>query len=382
MPTKIIIGADIVPTKSNKEFFQSGKITEIIDENLLNVLSSASYRIFNLEVPLADCEDPIKKCGPNLIAPTKCVKGLQALNIDFVTLANNHIMDQGEQGLWSSVKTLEISDISYAGASKNIHEAAKPFLISLGGVRVGIYCCAEHEFSIADENSPGANPFDTLESMDHISDLKEKSDYVIILYHGGKELYQFPSPELQKRCRKMIDKGADLVICQHSHCIGCEEKWGQGTIVYGQGNFLFDYSTQELWKTGMLIEVSFLSGEEEITYVPLVKQGNGVSLAKDDRAAEILNGFKERSKKILNDGFVEKNYIDYALTQIENYMASNEFFLSNRVIRGIDKVLGHRIRKFYTDKKIKALKESILNQYECEAHRELIIQGLKYWEEI
>ena len=65
------------------------------------------------------------------------------------------------------------------------------------------------------------------------------------IINGGKEHYRYPSPDLQKICRKFIDKGADLVVCQHSHCIGCEEKYNHGTIVYGQWNFLFDRSNIE-----------------------------------------------------------------------------------------------------------------------------------------
>lgn len=70
-------------------------------------------------------------------------------------------------------------------------------------------------------------------------------DYTIVLYHGGKEHYRFPSPNLQKYCRKFIEKGANIVICQHSHCIGCEENYKNGKIIYGQGNFLFDDSDDE-----------------------------------------------------------------------------------------------------------------------------------------
>ena len=43
-------------------------------------------------------------------------------------------------------------------------------------------------------------------------ELKKQCDYVIVLYHGGKEHYRYPSPYLQKVCRKIVDKGADIVV--------------------------------------------------------------------------------------------------------------------------------------------------------------------------
>jgi len=116
--------------------------------------------------------------------------------------------------------------------------SCKPLLVEQDGKKIGIYACAETEFSIAEDNRAGANPFDPLESLDHIADLKSKCDFVIVLYHGGKELYRFPSPYLRKVCRKIVEKGADLVICQHSHCIGAFENYHDSVIVYGQGNFL------------------------------------------------------------------------------------------------------------------------------------------------
>lgn len=143
-------------------------------------------------------------------------------------------MDQGEDGLESTMKVLDEAKISFIGAGKNIVDASKPYIMNREGFKVGVYACVEHEFSFADYNKPGANPYNTLESYEHVYYFKEHCDYVIVLYNGGKEHYRYPSPDLQKICRKFIDKGADLVVCQHSHCIGCEEKYNHGTIVYGQ----------------------------------------------------------------------------------------------------------------------------------------------------
>ena len=94
--TQLIIGADIVPVEKNIHIFESGDAEKLVDKRLFEELKNADYRVFNLEVPLTDEPNPIKKCGPNLIAPVKTVNGIKALNPDLLTLANNHIMDQGE----------------------------------------------------------------------------------------------------------------------------------------------------------------------------------------------------------------------------------------------------------------------------------------------
>lgn len=369
----MVIGADIVPTNNNTELFIDGDVDRLIGERLKNVLFGASYRIFNLEVPLADEEQPIIKQGPNLVAPTATINGYKAIGVDILTLANNHILDQGIQGLESTLKELDMAGIHHLGTGENLLTASKPFIFDFAGKKVGVYACVEHEFSVATDRNPGANPFDPLWSFDHVQDLKSKVDYVIILYHGGKEHYRYPSPGLQKICRRFVDKGADLVICQHSHCIGCEEKYKGATIIYGQGNFIFDDSNDECWQTSLLININ---DDFSISYIPLVKAGNGVRMATDQKAEEILAGFNERSKEIKKPDFIQEKYQSYADSFLEFYLRafSGEKSILFRILNKLSKgrYMKRYLRKIYG----KHNKVRIANYIDCESHKELISQAI------
>jgi len=369
---QLIIGADLVPTKSNYELFNKGDVLSLLGEELLLLWNEAEIRIFNLEVPLYDKKDPIDKCGPNLIAPTSAIKGIKALNPSLITLANNHILDQGEQGLFSTLQILKQNHIPFLGAGKDLSEASKPYIINKEGIKIGIYACTEHEFSIATDESAGANPFDSMETLDHIQDLKDNCDYVIVLYHGGKEHYRYPSPYLQKVCRKMAQKGADLILCQHSHCIGCYEEYEGSTIVYGQGNFLFDHSDSDYWQTSLLVKID-INNRFDIEYIPIVKVDNCVRLATNQRATEILGDFYKRSSDILKKEFVEQQYLQFAKKNINSYLYKLSGF--NKLLSGIDRKLlnGMIIRKIFNKEKLLAIQ----NYIECEAHRELLLQGIK-----
>lgn len=368
---RLIIGGDLVPTNSNIDLFNNSDIKSLLGEELLSVWNSADIRIFNLEVPLTDTIDPISKNGPNLIAPESTINGIQALQPSLITLANNHILDQGIQGLKSTEKLLDINRIPYTGIGDNILEASKPHIFNMEDLKIGIYACTENEFTIATNNSSGANPFDPLESLDHIENLKAICDYVIVLYHGGKEHYRYPSPYLQKVCRKMSKKGADLIICQHSHSIGCYEKYEKSTIVYGQGNFIFDYSDSEFWKTSLLIQVT-IEHDLSVEYIPIVKDVSGVRLATGNAAEEILNAFKKRSNEILEEGFIEQRYQEFAKTNIQTYLRRLSGFgkwlsrFDRRLLNGI------LLKRKYNKQQLL----SIQNFIECEAHRELLTKGL------
>ena len=375
METRILIGADIVPTKNNYHEFIKGNVETLIGTKMSDILHNMDFTIFNLEVPLTDTIDPLPKCGPNLQAPCETIKGIKKINPFFFTLANNHIMDQKTQGLDSTINILTRENIKYAGAGNNLHEASKPFIFEKNGIKVGIYCCAEREFSIASEHKAGANPFDPLYSLDHIRKLNEDVDYTIVLYHGGKEHYRYPSPYLQKVCRRIVECGADLVVCQHSHCIGCEENWGKGKIIYGQGNFLFDDSDSEFWKTSLVIELIFKDDKNiEIKYIPILKVDNGIRIAENEEKEKIIKEFKARSKQIREAEFIEIQYKKFAQSYINTYlrtgMPHNNSIL-NKVINKLSK------ERWFVNRLKKEQKLALCNYLECEAHRELFIQGLK-----
>lgn len=374
MKTKIIIGADLVPTKSNYKLFELGDVEELVGKELLEKLHGADFTVFNLEVPLADEPHPIVKYGPNLIAPTSMIAGLKAINPHFLGLANNHVLDQGVEGLKSTIAALKHAGIEYSGVGQNLKEAHTPFIREIGGKKIGVYCCAEHEFSIATDFLPGVNPFDPLESLDHVEQLKNAVDYVIVLYHGGKEHYRYPSPGLQKVCRRLVDKGADLVVCQHSYCVGCEEKYGHGTIVYGQGNFLFDDGDNEFWQTGLLIE---LDDDFEISYVPIVKAGNGVRLADDKRCQEILENFYKRSREIKKPGFIQAQYDEFADVFFPNYINTIKG-KETLLFKIINKLSGNALRKKSIQNKFDTRHLAALwNYMDCEAHHELLLRGIQ-----
>jgi len=280
-------------------------------------------------------------------------------------------MDHREQGLFQTQEQLSKFGILSVGAGKNIKEAATPVILARENLRIGIYSCAENEFSIARHNKAGANPFDPLESPDHITSLKNECDYVIVLHHGGKEQYRYPSPELQKVCRKMINKGAELVVCQHSHCVGSYEQFKNGTIIYGQGNFLFDRHDNEFYQTGLILNVKFSTGIE-VEFIPIQKEGNGVKLPDYESRERILNEFLQRSEKIKSPDFVERQFDQYCRENGQYYLATLAGL--GKTIRRSDKVLNRPLtRLIYSGSKL----NTIRNHFECESHREIVLRYLE-----
>lgn len=373
---KLYIGADFVPTDINRVLFETGNIEALVGKELLGLFKQSDLNVFNLEVPLTDASTPIDKFGNNLKSPTKTIYGYKALEPIFLTLANNHSLDHGVEGLTTTLELLKKHDIKNAGTGANVKEAKKPFIFEKDGIRIGFYMCAEHEFTVASCHTMGANPFDVLESFDDVEALKKTCDYVIVLYHGGKEFYRYPSPMLQRYCRKFVDKGADLVVCQHSHCIGSREDYGNGTIIYGQGNFIFNsefyIQHKEFVKDSLLISVEATKDTFVVSEVPIRGTERGTRLATESEADETLTAYKQRSEHIRDAHFVVQAYKDFADTHVKRYL--REFIGRSFIIRAINALFGRKLMQLLLGKTSYL---AIQNYLECEAHHELFLRGIK-----
>lgn len=361
---------DLVPTRSNEPHFTRGEIEGAFDAKLLACLMEADARVINLEAPLTDGTSPIQKAGPALSAPIKASKGLKRLD-PVLSLANNHILDHGPAGLRSTFQALSDEGLPFFGAGENLYNAEKPYIFEKDGLKIGLIACAEREFSIAGEDSPGANPFDPLETPDQIVRLKQKCDFVAVLYHGGIECYRYPSPGLRKTLRKLAEKGADLVLCQHTHCVGCFEEYMGATIVYGQGNLLFDRKNDEYWRTALVVRATF-SDRITVQYLPVTHEGGRAALADGEAAKAILAGFEERSREILSPGFVETEFAKKATIALDDGMRALSG--KDRLPVKVDRRLGGRLtRRAFTRRRM----IDSVDLIECEALREQLLAGLK-----
>ena len=198
----------------------------------------------------------------------------------------------------------------------------------------------------------GARPYDEYETMDDIRNAKTDCDRVIVIYHGGKEMCQYPSPRLLKLCRAMAKNGADVVLCQHSHCIGCYENFEGTHILYGQGNFHFvkegRTDVNDIWCTALAVNYDTLSNTVE--FVPIICTTTGIELAKGENKDTILNSFYERNKE-LHSGDWKKGW--------------NEFCVSvkDRYLKGIALA--------YTEDCTEKDKERFAHFLDCEAHTDV-----------
>lgn len=157
-------------------------------------------------------------------------------------LANNHIMDFGEEGLGDTQKALRGAGIPWFGTGRAGDPPGGPLVVRCDGLDVGLlgYVCPTTHPIFATDSSTGVFPIRLESIAERIGALRRDGlDRVVVSLHWGVEELHYPRPSDILAARRLVDAGADLVIGHHSHCIQFREIYKGRCIYYGLGNCVF-----------------------------------------------------------------------------------------------------------------------------------------------
>lgn len=203
------------------------------------------FAIGNLETPLApEGASPRPKAGPNIKGQLERLKNLHQHYPNWVfTLANNHAMDYGTEGIVYTQQHCQNLSFRCLGAGNTLSDAKSPLFLEQNGIRVGILARCETQFGAASASSAGVATLDS-HFYQEVQKLKGECDILVLSIHGGSEICAWPSPQWQNRFRSLIDAGADVVHGHHAHVPQGYESYNHGFIYYGLGNFI---ANPKLW---------------------------------------------------------------------------------------------------------------------------------------
>lgn len=317
--SKIIIVGDLFPTETNTPYFTKGDIKSLFGEKLIQLFKEADLTICNLEGALTDHGEICKKTGPVKVAPTSAIEAYKQLGIDCCLLANNHATDGGHQGMIDTMRTLDNAGIRHIGAGKNENEIVRSFVKEVGGINIGFYNVSETMYNKPTDNTAGAWLYDEYVVCRELEQLKKQCDYLIVLYHGGIEKFHYPSPEMRKRFHRMADCGADMILAQHTHCIGCEEYYNGSYLLYGQGDFLLKNFAPGLTDTGLIVELVIENGEVQIKKHK-VKSVDNLFVRYDE--LQDLSDFNSRSDKVGDEDYVYQELQKFCDKELRLYLTA------------------------------------------------------------
>lgn len=368
---KLLIAGDYVP---NGRFADCLSSMGGYDFGIMrHYCEQVDYSIVNFEAPVVIGQvKGIRKNGPNLRVSTEAVDGIKKMGFHCVTLANNHFRDYGDEGVQTTISVLEGKGLDYVGGGRTLNEACKVIYKKLGQETVAIVNFCENEFSIATEKRSGSMPLDIIDNYHQIKLAKSKSDYVVVIVHGGHEGYQLPSLRMKKLYRFFVEIGADVVVNHHQHCFSGYEIYQGKPIFYGLGNFIFDrnYKRHDIWNEGFFVTLDLQPSiiSYEITPYRQCDDYPGVFPIKEDKRSfnEIIC---KLNAIIADDKRLDEEFELFVQKKSRGVMATLSPF-ANRYIMAL--IVRGLLPLFVSKKKGTML----YNYISCEAHRDITLRSI------
>lgn len=173
------------------------------------------------------------------------INQLKEYNFNFFNLANNHFADQGQRGIEETRRNLDTLGFNYSGCMDKKVDECSFKIIELNGYQIGMV-----GFSMV------YGKFNQVEANQIISDLKNKTDLVIVNIHWGAEYTHYYNNLQQSIARDFVDNGADMIIGHHPHVVQGMEIYQEKPIFYSLGNFIFDQYFSEDTQEGLGVGIS------------------------------------------------------------------------------------------------------------------------------
>ena len=249
--------------------------------------------LVNFEGTLTEAEDKKDKKF-NFKAPAEYTDILKMGSVEAANIANNHIVDYGDQGEADTIANLENADIVVSGNGKlGVFEK--------NGVKVGMtgYC-----FPYKNESK---------DISDDVKALREAGCQIVVAsFHWGSEYRDDFTREQRMIGREAIRAGADIVVGHHPHIVQGIESYEDTYILYSLGNFIFGGNVDPDDRDAYAARLTFTVYEDhcdapEMTIIPLrltaLEDGTDYCpvIPQGEEADRIINRILKRSYKM--DGF-------------------------------------------------------------------------------
>lgn len=262
---------------------------EIVFAGVQSVLDSADVLVGNLECALTASGEQQPK-SYTFAAPPETAQALALAGFDVLSLANNHAMDYGSQGLFDTRDNLGQYGIASVGAGANATEAHAPVILERNGLRLAFlaYVDVPNELSgfdahawIATASQPGVAWANLDQIRTDVAAAKLHADVVVVLLHSGFELNPHVVPHQRAEALAAIDAGAALVVGSHPHILQTIEQYHGGLIAHSLGNFVFDDNLGIVNATIILRVVLTPAGVESYDTVPVLIENGLPRLASE-----------------------------------------------------------------------------------------------------
>lgn len=286
-PEKIIFVGDMMFDRGVERLMQKSSFAYPV-ELIKDFLKGFDFSVGNLEGPINEAPKEFSDESLTFSFDKKSIESLKGGNFSLVSLANNHTLNMGREGLEETKAILEVSDISFAGDPL---ECDADYSYQKDGVT---YYAVNITFS---------NNCSDKQIAAQIKDIKyyNPETFLVVLIHWGTEYKTVNSAEQAALAHLVIDSGADLIIGGHPHVVQNIEQYNGKLIFYSLGNFIFDQYFSKETQEGLGIGMEIYKDKKVYTLYPIVNKFSQPQLMEEAEKTEFLNNLAETSSEGLKE---------------------------------------------------------------------------------
>ena len=265
-------------------------------------LSRADIAVVNLETAVTDRGTAADKQFA-FRAPASTLPALKDAGVDLVSLANNHGLDFGREGLTDTLAAAEAAGLPLVGLGQDEDAAYAPHVFEVKGQRIAVLGATQVldgqfvDAWTAQGDQPGmasAKRVDRL--VEEVRRARADADTVVVHLHWGEERNPCPLPRQEELAQQLVDAGADVVVGGHAHVLLGGGMLGEAYVDYGLGNFVFSGSRrEETLKSGILTLTVRGRTVEASSWTPAVLRSGAPHLLEGE-AAQAAVADKERRR--------------------------------------------------------------------------------------
>ncbi len=262
---KLLFVGDIMPSRGVDKQMMAFSY-DFPFEKLRGLLKNADVTFANLESPVTHGRT-VQSGEMRFRTDPEFLPYLRRAGVSVVSVANNHMGDEGESGVRETLAHLAENGIVAVGAGTS-SEAYTPRYVTVGSTTIAYI--AENDTTpvppsyCASDTLAGSACFDFWRLAEAIDEARAYADFVVISMHAGTEYTSVPNDIQRRFAHAAIGLGADLVIGTHPHWIQSREFYKGKWIYYSLGNFIFDQEWSRDTKLGLALEVDVVKASSTI----------------------------------------------------------------------------------------------------------------------
>lgn len=280
------------------------------------LLDLAPVGFANLEGPLARVAKKLSRPHSYKVAPERA-SAMKSAGINLVTLANNHLLDCGREGVIETLDALSAAKIGVVGGGAYEQEARRPGIVVAGTVTIGVLGYYWNRRTAATEHLPGS-AMDTEQNVrQDIAALRDRVDRVVVGVHWGIPYDHQPSAADRMKARFFVDSGADAVLGHHPHVVQPVEIYRGRPIFYSLGNFVFGSGNSK--GESLLVSLTFENTRTIVRAFPLYVKNRDPRVnyqpkaLRGGAAAHALRRLADISGELGQVGAIDRDFVVWDL---------------------------------------------------------------------